>query len=146
MSYARGGKVIFLAPFVITGRVVSKVWSDISAPFRRTDHIVSYNEEELGLAELVQHRCIMLRTLYERREPLPLDEGVIVHARFLYPEPTFIGGDNRIIRSGSIIEAEFILGGNQGEFVLNNAVKDRLPKNLLLYWKKEKEPGSIIPK
>lgn len=134
-----------LAPFAIVGRAVVRKIGRLVNHTHEVKHYASYKEGEIGLAELVRHRGIMMETLYERREILASGEEV-VRARFRYEGAReFPGGNKKFIQPGDVISAEFIIGGNQGEFLIAGVSKKTLPRYALLYWENLKNgPGSII--
>lgn len=133
------------APFVRFARVaVKRVQSLLSRKRRRRLHHASYREGEIGLAELVRHRCSMMETLDERRETLSSGQ-VVVYAEFKYVgDRAFPGGNGKSIQPGHVIIAEFAIGKNQGEFLIAGGSKDSLPKHALFYWANPKKgPGNI---
>lgn len=134
-----------LAPFAIVGRAMARKIGRLAKRTHDVKHYASYKEGKIGLAELVRHRGVMMETLYERRETLASGEEVVC-ARFRYEGAReFPGGNKKFIQPGDVIFAEFIIGGNKGEFLVAGVSKENLPRYVLLYWENLKNgPGSII--
>ena len=132
------------APFVLLACLAVKRARSLSSRMRRVQHHASYKEGKIGLAELVRHRGSMMETLHERRETLSSGK-VVVHARFRFVgERTFFGGNRKYIHPGDVISAEFTLGKNKGEFIVQGGAEGTLPSRALLYWENPKKgPGNI---